>query len=168
MADTLMELSGEYLQLFDVLMNTDPDDEERQIIEDSLESITGALEVKADGYVAVIDKLNSEAAVRKQMADKLAKAAKELENHASRMKDRLKYCMESMGKTELKSRYFTFKICGNGGKQPLKYVEGVEIPQSYMKVIVDVDNDKVRKTLETGEKLPFAYLEERGTHLRIK
>lgn len=168
MADTLMELSGEYLQLFNMLMNTDPDDEERQIIEDSLESIAGALEVKADGYVAVIDKLNSEAAVRKQMADKLAKAAKELENHASRMKDRLKYCMESMGKTELKSRYFTFKICGNGGKQTLRIREGVEVPDSYKRIVIENDNDKIRKTLEAGETLSFAYLEERGTHLRIK
>ena len=167
MADTLMELSGEYLQLFNMLMNTDPDDEERQIIEDSLESITGALEVKADGYVAVIDKLNSEAAVRKQMADKLAKAAKVLENHASRMKDRLKYCMESMGKTELKSRYFTFKIVNNGGKQTLKIRDGVEVPESYKRIILENDNDKIRKTLESGETLPFAYLEERGTHLRI-
>ena len=167
MTDTLMELSGEYLQLFNMLMNTDPDDEERQIIEDSLESIMGALEVKADGYVAVIDKLNSEAAVRKQMADKLAKAAKVLENHASRMKDRLKYCMESMGKTELKSRYFTFKIVNNGGKQTLKIKEGADIPQMFTKVIVEPDRELIRKAIEEGQELDFAYLEERGTHLRI-
>ena len=165
MADTLLDLTGEYLELYEMLSDTDVDE---QVVKDTLEAITGEIEIKADGYAVVIDRLMGEAAIRSKMADKLISSAKALENHATRMKDRLKYCMEQMNVKELKGKYFTYKISGNGGKQPLKYVEGVEIPQSYMKVIVDVDNDKVRKTLEAGESLPFAYLEERGTHLRIK
>ena len=168
MADTLMDLTGEHQELFNLLMIIDPDDEERQIIEDTLEGIKGAIEVKADGYVAVIDKLNSEAAVRKKMAEKLSNAAKALENNATRLKERLKFCMEQMGETELKTEYFTFKICKNGGRQTLKIREGVEVPDSYKRIVLENDTDKIRKTLEAGETLPFAYLEERGTHLRIK
>lgn len=163
--NTLMDLTGEYLELYEMLSDGDT---EEQVIKDTLEAITGEIGIKADGYAVVIDKLMGEAAMRFKMAKKLTSSAKALENNATRMKNRLKYCMEQMDKKELKGEYFTYKISGNGGKQPLKYVDGVEIPQSYMKVVVDVDNDKVRKALEAGEKLPFAYLEERGTHLRIK
>ena len=110
---------------------------------------------------------DGEAAMRKKMAEKLAKSAKALENNADRLQSRLKYCMEQMGVKELKGEYFTFKIVNNGGKQTLKIRDGVEVPESYKRIILENDNDKIRKTLESGETLPFAYLEERGTHLRI-
>ena len=163
MGNTLMDLTGEYRELLDILSDT----EDEQLIKDTLEGVTGEIGIKADGYKVIIDMLEAKAATRKAMADKLAKTAKALANNAKRLEERLKYCMEQMGVTKIEGEYFTFKIQKNGGVQPLKIKEGADIPQMFMKVIVEPDKEIIRKALENGQKLDFAYLEERGTQLRI-
>ena len=167
MGNTLMELTEEFLELWDILSITDPDDDEMRVIEDTLEGVTGEIGIKADGYAVVIDRLLGESATRKKMADKLAKSAKALENHAESLKDKLKYCMEQMDTKKIEGEYFTFRIQKNGGKQSVKIKEGAEVPQMFTRVIVEPDKELIRNALEDGQELDFAYLEERGTHLRI-
>lgn len=167
MQNTLMQITGEYQELLDILSITDPDDEELKVIEDTLEAVKGEIEVKADYYVFVIKNLEAQAAAKKELGKMLINASKQLEDHAAKLKERIKYCMEVMGVKEIEGNYFKYKIQKNGGKQELIYRKDVTVPQNYQRIIYE-DNDKVRKALEAGETLPFAYLEERGTHLRIK
>lgn len=168
MGNTLMQITGEYQELLDILSITDPDDEELKVIEDTLEAVKGEIEVKADNYVFVIKNLEAQAAAKKELGKMLINAAKQLEDHAAKLKDRIKYCMEVMGEKEIEGTYFKYKIQRNGGKQELVYRQGVNVPQNYQRIVYENDTEKVRKALEAGETLPFAYLEERGTHLRIK
>ena len=81
------------------------------------------------------------------------------------MKDRLKSAMEEIGTKEIKTDLHRFKIVGNGGKLPLVIDGGV--PESYKRVELVDDKEKIRKALESGECLTFAHLEDRGTHLKI-
>ena len=166
--NTLISIKNEYMELLNILSIIDPDDEEARIINDTLEAVEGEISVKADSYVFVINDLEHMAAAKKELGQMLINSSKQLENNAKRLKDRIKYCMEQMGIKELKGNLYSYKIQGNGGVKPLKFREGVEVPQNYKKVVLENDNAKIRKSLEAGAELPFAYLEERGTQLRIK
>ena len=39
---------------------------------------------------------------------------------------------------------------------------------NYQKIIYEADKEKIRKDLEEGKELKFAYLEERGKHVVIR
>ena len=43
-----------------------------------------------------------------------------------------------------------------------------EVPDSFKKVILEIDKTKIREALESGQSFEWARIGERGTHLRIK
>lgn len=159
---TLYNIIGEFELLYQLA--TEEDDE--QAFLDTLESLKGDLEVKAGGYVSVINQLAMEAAE----CDKVMKAFREKkekrENSIKRMKEALMTAMDVAGVDSLPAGDYTLKIAKNGGLQPLK-IDG-EVPDSFKKIIYEDDKDKIRQALNDGEELSFAHLEERGRHLNIK
>ena len=74
--------------------------------------------------------------------------------------------MDAAQLTELKAGEYTLKIAKNGGKQPL--VIDSTVPDNFMKIKYEPDNDLIRQAIEEGKEVPFAHLEERGRHLNIK
>ena len=56
----------------------------------------------------------------------------------------------------------------NGGKMPMTTTEPApnDVPTEYLKPVIDWE--KVRESLEGGAELLWAWLEPRGTHLRIR
>jgi hypothetical protein len=87
-------------------------------------------------------------------------------NNVKRMKEALIKAMDAAGTDTIKAGEYTLKIANNGGVQPLK-IEG-DVPDNYTKVIVQPDNELIRKALKDGKELDFAHLEPRGRHLNIK
>jgi hypothetical protein len=132
-----------------------------------LEAITGELEAKGAGYVAVIEQLQMESARADLLAKKYSDLKKTRENAIKRMKDRLLIAMDALGKTEIPAGDFTIKVKKNGGKQTMT-VNDELVPDSWRRVVLEVDKEKIRKALEAGEELSFAKLEERGRHIEIK
>ena len=159
---TLYDITGEYLQLLEYA----DDSEDEQLFLDTLESITGELEIKADGYGVVINELNTRADQFDKEIQRLMARKKAVENAAKKMKERLKEAMELMGKDKIQTEHYTFAIQKNGGKIPINYT--AEVPMSYKRVVYENDTDRIRLDLEAGKKLDFAELLERGTHLRIR
>lgn len=167
MSNTLFDITNEFKELYAML--TDPE-VNPEVISDTLEAVTGELEVKAGGYVNVIKQMQMEAEACDQMVQMWSTKKNIRENSIKRMKAALCTAMIEThhdDKNGLQAGEFTLKVVNNGGKQPLK-VKTDEVPDSFMKVIYEVDNEKIRKALEAGEKLDFAYLEERGKHITIK
>ena len=164
MSESLMHLTGEYLELLD--MAKDPDVDEKTLM-DTLEAINGEISQKAGGYVAVIRHLEGRADMYQKEAERLLKAAEAYRNNGKRIKERIKYAMTQMDVTTIESDYCTIKIRKNGGVQPLK-ITG-EVPKNYQKEKVEWvnDNEKIRKDLNAGVELAFAHLEERGSYLKI-
>ena len=159
---TLYEIKEEFRALYELA--TEDDDE--QAFVDTLEGLKGELSAKAGGYVHVIEQLLMEAAECSKVID-VFKAKKEVrENHVKRMKEALMEAMDAAGVDKLQADEYTLKIAKNGGVQPLK-IDG-EVPDNFTKVIVQPDNDLIRKALNDGEELEFAHLEPRGRHLNIK
>lgn len=159
----LYELTSNYETVLNMLYDEEIDE---QMILDTLESIEGEIEEKADGYAKIIKELESKQKARKEEAKRLTDSAKVFENRVKALKNNLFNAMKETGKTKFATDLFSFNIAKNGGKQALT-IDG-DVPEEYTKTIIENDTDKIRQALEEGKKLPFARLEPRGESLRIK
>lgn len=166
MSESLYSLVGEYKELYAMLIDTDEEDE--QIVNDSLESVIGAIEVKSQGYVAVLDRLDMEINACKKEKEAWTQKLAVRENAVKRLKQRMAEAMMQMGKDEIQAGNKVIKLKNNGGKKPLVLEENKEVPQSYMKVVLEPDKEKIRADLESGKKLDFAHIAERGKHIEVK
>ena len=165
MSMTLFDIKGEFFRLYELaVQNDDPECEEA--FNNALDDLKTDLAGKSAGYVHVIKQLDMEA----EECDKVIeafKAKKEArKNHIARMKNALLDAMDAAQLTEIKAGEYTLKIAKNGGKQPL--IIDSTVPDNYMKIKYEPDNDLIRQAIEEGKEVPFAHLEERGRHLNIK
>lgn len=159
----LYELTNNYETVLNMLYDEDVDE---QMILDTLESIEGEIEDKADGYAKIIKELEAKRDARKAEAKRLTNSATVFDNRIKGLKQNLFNTMKQTGKTKFATDLFSFNIVKNGGKQSLT-IDG-EVPKEYTKTKIENDTDKIRQALENGENLPFAHLEPRGESLRIK
>lgn len=163
MGGTLFNIVGEFEVLYELATDESVDG---QTFADTAEALMGELEVKADGYVAVINQLEMEAQKAKEIAEQFKTKAETRTNNVKRMKEALRYAMERLDMTELKAGDYTIKLQNNGGKLPL-VIDDV-VPDEYYKVVYELDKDKMRKALDDGKQLKFAHYGERGKHVTIK
>ena len=159
----LYELTSDWNTVANMLYDEEVDE---QIVLDTLESIEGDIEDKANGYAKIIKELEVKAKARKEEAKRLSDRSKTFENKIKFLKQNLFNSMKETGKTKFTTDLFSFNIAKNGGKQALT-IDG-EVPEEYTKTVIENDTDKIRQALESGEKLPFAHLEPRGESLRIR
>lgn len=158
----LYKLNEAWQELANMLYQDDVDE---QMILDTLESIEGEIEEKADNYAYIITEIQNDVNACKLEKDRLDKRQKSLENKVKNLKRNLMEIMKNTGKTNFKTQLHTFRIQKNGGKRALT-IDG-EVPDEYKKTIIENDTDKIRQALEEGKNLPFAHLESQGESLRI-
>lgn len=159
----ICELTGNYEHLLNMLYDEDVDE---KVLLDTLESIEGDIEDKADGYAKIIKELEAQSKARKEEAKRLTESAQTMDNRIKMLKSNLFNCMKITGKTKFTTNLFSFNIVKNGGKQALTIDGGV--PEEYTKTVIENDTSKIRQALENGESLPFAHLEPRGERLSIR
>lgn len=159
----LYQLTNNYETVLNMLYDEDADE---QMILDTLESIEGEIEDKADNYAKIIKELESKRDSRKAEAKRLLDSATVFDNRIKALKNNLYNAMKTTGKTKFATDLFSFNIARNGGKQSLT-IDG-EVPEEYTKTTVENDTDKIRQALEEGKELAFAHLEPRGESLRIR
>ena len=160
---TLYELTSEFQEL--LAMAEDPDTDP-EVLADTMEGLTGEIEVKAEGYAVVIGELETEEAKFRKEAERLLKHADSLKANVKRMRENLMHAMVATGKTKFATELYKFSVVGNGGVRPMK-ITG-DVPDQFMMVKTEPDMKAIRESLEDGFDLPFAHLEERGKHLSIK
>ena len=160
--NNLYKLNEAWQQVANMLYQDDVDE---QMILDTLESIEGEIEDKADNYAYIITDLQNSANACKTEKDRLEKRQKSLENKAKNLKKGLMETMKNTGKTNFKTELHTFRIQKNGGKRALT-IDG-DVPKEYTKTIIENDTDKIRQALEEGKELKFAHLEPQSESLRI-
>lgn len=164
MKATLFDIVGEYQDLY--MMATD-EEQDSQVFQDTLESIMGELEVKSAGYVAVMNRLESEMKKADEISKAYAAVKKSRENSIKRMKDTVMAAMIAMDKTEIPAGELTIKIVNNGGLEPL-VIDG-DVPENMTKITIENDTAKIREYLKEHDgKCEFAHLEPRGKHISIK
>tara|TARA_R110001592_G_scaffold122620_3_gene329569 strand:+ start:15537 stop:16046 length:510 start_codon:yes stop_codon:yes gene_type:complete len=169
MSGTLYQMKDEYLDLLRLI------DEELEIGEDAdqsvikaLESTQGDIKEKIDNVCKIIAELEAKAHARRVHAEKFESRAMHAESHARRLKQYLHITMQGLEWTHFESEEFTLRVCGNGGKKSLTFLDDVPDEYKITRTEQVADMDKIRKELEAGEELAFAELQDRGTHLRIR
>lgn len=164
---TLYELTGQYMQLFQLM--EDPDIDE-QAIRDTLEGMDGEYDDKIDGWCRVIKSIEAEMKALKEESKRLAERSKGLETKIGNMKSFIYESMKNTGKTEA-GTVLKAKIRKNGGVAPLVFDEGVtpeSVPEIFQKRSITFDNETIRDALNADQVLGFVHLGERGESLQIK
>lgn len=167
MGNTLFELVDDFQELYE--MSTDPD-LDPQVLQDTIEGMTGLIEVKAKGYVNVIKQLEMEMTQANITSEMFRQKAEVRKNSVERMKNALKLAMNRLEVKELPAGDFTIKLQNNGGQEPLVIDKPEAVPENMTKITIEADKAKIREFLSTqqGKKCEYAHLEPRGQHISIK
>lgn len=141
---------------FQEVQNMDLDPE---VMKDTLDSIGGTFENKAENMAKLIRNLESDRLAYKEEEDRLKTKRQAVENKLEWLKTYLKDCMKLTGKTKFKSGMFNFSIQKNpvsvniNNKKILP--EDYLIPQSPK-----VNNTLLKKALKDGIEVPGAELKQ--------
>ena len=168
MGETLFDLTGQMLELKNMLCECTDDTELEQIIKDSLEGVQGELEAKAANYIYVIQQIEMEADRAEQLEYEWGMKKKIRRSNVARLKQALKDVMVVTGQNELQAGDYTIKIVKNGGVAPIVYDREEDIPQNLMKVKYEKDAKLIREYLEQHPDCEWGHIAERGTHLAFK
>lgn len=160
---TLYELKQEYMELLAMLEDPDVDPE---VVNDTLEAVSGELTDKCESYTVIIKELEGELYKQQAERDRWSRSCATLDENIKRMKQAVVDTIKLTGERKMATEHFKLSIVRNGGKQPMEVDENV--PKEYIRIIEQPDTYKIRQALESGETLDFARLKERGEHLGIK
>lgn len=164
---TLYELTGQMQALLALMEDPDTDP---QIIEDSLEAVSGEIEVKADGYARVRAELMFTSAALKAEIDRLTARKRAIDNNIDRMMESLKNGLIAAGKPKFKTDLFSFSVQKNPPRvvidDPDRIPKGFLIPQPPK-----VDTASIKESLKSVDAAEMwegvAHLEQ-GESLRIR
>lgn len=122
---SLFDLSTDYQQLYDLIA----EQEDEQILKDTLASINDAIEDKADGYVAVIKTLEGDNKAIDEEIKRLRQRKTSNQNGVKRLKESLQEVMEQTGKEKFKTALNSYSIANN--PPSIEVVNENLIPKSY-------------------------------------
>lgn len=144
---TLYEITDDYMRLLELAEDPDTDPE---VFADTLESLQGALEDKADGYGRVIRELEGHVTALEAEISRLTARKRAADNSIARMKESLKMAFLATGTGKLKTELFTFSIRKNPAKvvfdNPDKIPERFLLPQPPK-----VDTSGIREELKNAD-----------------
>lgn len=135
-------------------------------MEKELQKIDTELLGKADAYSFILLKAQASIADFKNREDQYRSARKALETAVERIKDRIKYAMKLMEKTEIIGNEVKFTL--SNSKASLVIENEKEVPKEFKKEIITtvIDKELIRGALESGILVAGAKLEQ-GSALRI-
>lgn len=162
----LYELAHDYRNAADKLADLDLDP---QTIEDTLESLSGDLEVKATNTAMLIRNIEASAAAIKAAEEQMAARRKALENRAARIKDYVLANMMVAGIQKIECPYFKLAVRDN--PPAVEVYEPGLIPASFMRQPDPpppaVDKTAIKEALKAGQDVPGCKLTV-GKRLEIK
>ena len=158
----LYTLTSNYTQVLDLI----DEGAEMMCLQDTLDSLTDAIEDKAENIAKIIKTIDAEATALKVEEKRLADRRKSLENRSKGLKDYLQSNLEMVGLKKLKGKLFSFTIQKNAAK--LNIVDADKIPIHYWLVPSPVlDNVSIKEALKEGQLVEGASLSQ-GESLRIR
>lgn len=162
----LYELAHDYRNAADKLADLDLDP---QTIEDTLESLSGDLEVKATNTAMLIRNIEASAAAIKAAEEQMAARRKALENRAARIKDYVLANMMVAGIQKIECPFFKLAVRDN--PPAVEVFEPELIPASFIRqpdpLPPAVDKTAIKEALKAGQDVPGCKLTV-GKRLEIK
>ena len=147
MSSTLYELTDDVLALMQ-MMEEDP---ENEVIRDTLEALTGELDIKAEGYCKVIAEFKAREEALASAIDKLSQKKQSVSANIGRLKNALLAAMKATGKEKIRGDIFYLYIKNNAvsldqvpEKLPKKYL----VPQDPK-----IDRKQLLADVKSGVKV---------------
>lgn len=163
---SLFNIVGEFNDLY--AMATSEEEQAEQVFLDTLDSLKGELSEKAEGYVAVMNRLEMEEQKSDEIVKRYTAIRNARRNAIQRMKDACMWACNELGVTEIDAGDMTIKVKNNGGQLPIIIEEGKEVPQNLCKVTIEPDKALIREYLKDHPDCEFARIGERGKHIEVK
>lgn len=161
----LYELTDNYRRVWEMV---EDDSVNLTVIEETLQSIEGALEEKAGNIVKFIRGMEYDCDAIKAEEKRLADRRKATENRIASIKDYIKVQMESAGLDKIKTPISTIAIQNN---PPAVQIEDeTKIPAKFITIIPEQhvpDKKQIAAALKAGEEVPGVVLTQ-GKSLRIR
>lgn len=172
----LYAIRADVLALNDLLDDIDGDLSRAGELGEALHSFMAGLEAeqaeKLDSFIDLIKTLRMEAAAAKAEKEQWAMREKARTNRADYLERMLLEHLAATGQRKVQTATGrTVAVVANGGKPPVVYAEAVDpaaVPEEFVRVKKEIDMQRVRLFLESGGRLAFATLGERGNHLRVR
>lgn len=163
---SMYELTANWAAVLEMAQDPDIDP---QAIADTLESIGGEIEEKAENSAIIMKELEAEAAKLKAEEQRLKDRRAKVENNIKDIKQRLFDAMKMTGKEKFKTELFSFSIAKNGGKIPVIVdVDTADLPDDLVTITEKPNLDAIAAFLEQNPESTLAHFGERGESLRIK
>jgi hypothetical protein len=155
---SLYQLNNAYAQLQQMI------EDGQEGLEDTLASITDAVEEKLEAYAMVIKNIESDVEGIKSEEKRLAERRKIMENGITRMKQTIAETLQGSGQDKVKTEKFTFSF-RKSSKAEVSDIDS--LPQEYVKVERTISRAELAKALKAGEQIQGAQLVENQS-LQIK
>lgn len=158
----LFDLSTDYKQLYDLIA----EQEDEQILKDTLASINDAIEDKADGYVAVIKTLEGDNKAIDEEIKRLRQRKTSNQNGVKRLKESLQEVMEQTGKEKFKTALNSYSIANNPPSLDIKD-ESLIPKQYYIEQQPKLDKKELLKVVKDGLEIKGVELKQ-SRSLRVR
>lgn len=143
----IYEITGDVLQLQEMLEN----EPENEYVQDTLESLHGELDIKAEAICRVIRNMEAHMEAYKSEIDRLSKRKKTIENSIQRLKQALLESMKVTGKEKIKGELFTIALRKNAPQLP-KDLDINQVPIDYLiERDYEIDRRKLLAAVKNGE-----------------
>lgn len=158
----LFDLSTDYKQVYDLIA----EQEDEQILKDTLASINDAIEDKADGYIAVIKTLEGDNKAIDEEIKRLRHRKTSNQNGVKRLKESLQEVMEQTGKEKFKTALNSYSISNN--PPSLDITDESLIPkQYYIEQQPKLDKKELLKVVKDGLEIKGVELKQ-SRSLRVR
>lgn len=162
----LYQLVAEYREAAAVLDDLDLDD---QTVADTLEGMTGAIEVKAVNVACVARNLEATAGAIREAEAQMSARRKAIEARADGLRRYLLACMQQTGIQKIESPYFRLAVRDNPAA--VDVFDAKQLPAEFMRQPEPPppapDKSAIKEALKAGRDVPGARLTQ-GQRLEVK
>lgn len=157
----IYKLTYKYEEILDLLQSVDvsTNDEYRQILEDTLESISDALDDKVEGYVKIIDQMRRDREMLKVERDRINERICSLNNNTKRMQTVLYDTLKASGKEKIKTPLYSIWI--QQDPPSIEVLDELEIPNEYwVEQLPTLDKRQLLADLKEGKEVKGAQIKQ--------
>lgn len=141
----LYELKEDYLKVLELIESGEDG------LDDTLESISDTIDVKADGYVRIVRNLEGNVNTLKTEIERLSSRKKHMENNIDRLRESLKNAMIETGKEKIKTELFNIRV----GKETesIEVIDQSLLPKDCVRTKVEPDKIAIKDALKNGQAI---------------
>ena len=155
MLPTLYKLTDAYNSVWNMVLD---DDIDLDSIENTLQAIESAIEIKAENTAALVKQLEATAEMITAEIERLQKRKAAVKNKADRIKSYLKMQLELAGMDKVKTVAFSISL--QNTKAAVDVVDQSQIPSEYIKTKIEqsIDKTAIYNAIKAGVAVPGAQL----------